>query len=400
MTSDKKVLLTTSFIRDTNDLFDWVGTNIKWKFRFSRPRAISYALRFIKRNLPSIEILEYPTWEEFTTKLEEGWDIVGFSFYLNEVHEVIKMIKYTRNKDVKEIWGGNYGVLTDEVEKYFDKIFHGYAEYDIAEALGKKIDTIEHPPLINTIGFQNFKIYRFGTLFTTRGCSHKCTFCQTPKFNPKPTNIPLENIEKVLQYYKKVGIKMIGIYDENFGLKSKHSDAVVELLNKYDFFWACMARADYVAKNVDKWVNNGGKFIATGVGIESFNSVSLDSANKKVNSEKLINSLKKIQSRGVGILGYYIIGFENETLPAIKADLKQLAKFNIDVTQLTILTPLPKTDLWYEIDEKYGIFEKDFHKFDKSENTIKEEIKADKKKLKQIGNVELPQEAFLAALKI
>jgi radical SAM superfamily enzyme YgiQ (UPF0313 family) len=364
MTRDKKVLLTTSYIRDKNDLFDWVGTNIKWKFRFSRPRAISYALRFIKLNIPSIEILEYPTWDEYTSKLDEGWDIVGYSFYLNDVQNIQKMVNHARDIGIKELWGGNYGVLTDGMEKIFDRIFHGYAEPEIAKALGKKISTIKHPPLINTLGFNNLTVYRFGTLFTSRGCSFKCSFCQTPTFNPKPGNLSLESIDEVLKYYKKIGIKIIAIYDENFGLNPKHADAVVDLLNKYKFFWACMSRADFVAKKVDKWVGNGGRFIAAGVGIESINKISLGSANKKVDSEKLINSLKKIKSRGVGVLGYYIIGFENETLPVIKSDLKQLIKLNNEVTQLTILTPLPKTNLWDELEDKYGIFEKDYTKFD------------------------------------
>lgn len=364
MSKDKKVLLTTSFIRDYNDLYDWVGTNIKWKIRFSRPRAISYALRFIKHNIPNIEILEYPTLEEYITKLQNGYDVVGFSFYLNEVIEIKKMIELARDAGVKEIWGGNYGVLTDGMEKYFDRIFSGYAEFEIAKALGKKLTTIEHPPLINVLGFHKFKIYRFGTLFTTRGCSFKCAFCQTPTFNPKPTIISIESVEKVLQYYKKVGINTIAIYDENFGLRSKHADEVVELLKKYKLFWACMARADFVAKKVDKWLKNDGRFIATGVGIESINQTSLESANKKFSSDKIINCLKKIKSRGVGILGYYIIGFENETISTIKSDLKRLSALNNEITQLTILTPLPKTKLWYELDDNYGIFEKDYHKYD------------------------------------
>jgi radical SAM superfamily enzyme YgiQ (UPF0313 family) len=315
-------------------------------------------------NIPEIEILEYPTWEEYKSKLEEGWDIVGYSFYLNDVHKIQKMVDYAREKDIKELWGGNYGVLTDGMEKYFDRVFYGYSEPDIAKAFGKKITTIRHPPLINSIGFGDFKFHQFGTLFTSRGCSFKCSFCQTPTFNPKPSNLPLESINEVLQFYKKIGIKIIGIYDENFGLNPRHADGVVELLNKYKFFWACMSRADFVAKKVDKWTGNGGRFIATGVGIESINKVSLESANKKVDTIKLVNCLKKIKSRGIGILGYYIIGFENETLPAIKSDLKQLVKLNNEVTQLTILTPLPKTKLWYELDEKYGIFEKDYSKFD------------------------------------
>jgi len=33
-------------------------------------------------------------------------DILGFSFYTNEVPKVIKMIEFARKLGIKEIWGG------------------------------------------------------------------------------------------------------------------------------------------------------------------------------------------------------------------------------------------------------------------------------------------------------
>ena len=36
----------------------------------------------------------------------------------------------------------------------------------------------------------------------------------------------------------------------------------------------------------------------------------------------------------------------------------------LDVTQITIVTPHPRTQLWNELDSNYGIFEKDLSKYD------------------------------------
>ena len=83
---DKKILLSTVYKRHKNDVYDYFGANAgRSFFRFSLQRIQSFGLRFLKQNIPEIEILEYPTWEEYVARLgEEDWDVVGFSFYLNE----------------------------------------------------------------------------------------------------------------------------------------------------------------------------------------------------------------------------------------------------------------------------------------------------------------------------
>ena len=74
--------------------------------------------------------------------------------------------------------------------------------------------------------------------------------------------------------------------------------------------------------------------------------------------------IEKMNQRNLLTIGFYIIGFENDTAASLERDLKAVAKLNLDLTQVCVLTPLPGTPLWNEIDTKYGIFERDYEKYD------------------------------------
>jgi radical SAM superfamily enzyme YgiQ (UPF0313 family) len=100
-----------------------------------------------------------------------------------------------------------------------------------------------------------------------------------------------------------------------------------------------------------------------GLGLESFNSEVLERINKKEKAHEIIDAVKKVHERGVGVIGYYMIGFDIEDKNSIKQSLRQLGELKLDATQLCIITPLPETKLWDEIEENYGIFEKDWHKY-------------------------------------
>lgn len=85
-----RVLFTTAY-RNSSEPYDYIGANTRSWFRFYWPRIQSFGLRFLKQNIPEIEILEFPTWDEYEKKLQEGWDVVGLSFYLSETHEAVEM---------------------------------------------------------------------------------------------------------------------------------------------------------------------------------------------------------------------------------------------------------------------------------------------------------------------
>lgn len=57
-----RVLFTTVY-RNSSEPYDYIGANTRSWFRFYRPRIQSFGLRFLKQNIPELEILEFPTWE-------------------------------------------------------------------------------------------------------------------------------------------------------------------------------------------------------------------------------------------------------------------------------------------------------------------------------------------------
>lgn len=142
-----RVLFTTAY-RNSSEPYDYIGANTRSWFRFYWPRIQSFGLRFLKQNIPEIEILEFPTWDEYEKKLQEGWDVVGLSFYLSETHEAVEMAEAARSAGAGEVWAGNYGALTTAVQDRFDKVFVGYAEHQLAPYFGRQIkDVIQGQPI-------------------------------------------------------------------------------------------------------------------------------------------------------------------------------------------------------------------------------------------------------------
>jgi len=357
-----RILLTT-VDRDLG-LYDYYRENApeRFRWRFQMPRRISFGLRFLRQNVPEIEILEYPTRAEYRNALKKGWDVVGFSFYLEESNRILEMAEQAHKAGVSRLWAGNYGALTPSVQASFDDVFNGYGEDAVAQSLGKKIAAVRHPPLITKFGLPGGWPMPVGILFTARGCSFPCTFCQTTVFAPRPKAIPLESIEEALRFYVAHGISYVLVLDENFGNIPQHAEAVIELLARYKVNWLVQTRVDLLLRNFDEWLGKGMEGAL--FGIESFHQDVLKQIHKGEKVGAVMELAQRLNRAGKYAQGYYIIGFPSETPESIHEDLKTLAAMELDATQITIVTPHPRTQLWDELDSNYGIFEKDLSKYD------------------------------------
>ncbi len=358
----KKVLFTTPYYNHA--LYDYFGDNTRASFlRSTWIVRHSMGLRFLKINIPELDILEFPTWEEYRQKINTGaYDIVGFSFYTPDTYKVLEMIKYARERGVRTIWGGNYGILTPEIRKYFDEIFIGYVEKEVAKKLGKRITRVKHPTAIVYYGTPwGLKLMKQGILHTTRGCFSKCKFCQTPSFAPKAVPLPLESIENALKKYVKLQVPEVYILDENFGLLKKHTEQVIKLFQKYNIKWYGMTRASILNKNLDKWTASG--MLGMSIGLENLTQANLQVLNKRELPEKMMQLLMRMNVRNLSSHIYYMIGLEDETRESILKDMNKLAALTSDFYQLCILTPFPETPLWDDLEDKFGIMNKDYRAY-------------------------------------
>src|SRR5260370_34443072 len=81
-----RVLLTT--VHRDFGLYDYFRENapegFAWRFRM--PRRISFGLRFLRQNLPGIEILEYPTHAEYRRVVPPRPGAAGCSGFFRDVY--------------------------------------------------------------------------------------------------------------------------------------------------------------------------------------------------------------------------------------------------------------------------------------------------------------------------
>ena len=357
-----RILLTTR-CRDSG-LYDYFRENAprNFRWRFGMPRRISFGLRFLRQNIPGISILEYPTRAEFSAALRRGWDAVGFSFYLEETNDILDMAREARAAAIPQLWAGNYGALTPSIQSVFDHVFTSYSEEALAQLLGTSLNEIQHPPLITEFRFPGGWSIPVGVLFSSRGCSFRCTFCQTTAFAPHPKPISLDSLDRVLRFYKSRGIHFVLMLDENFGNLPSHAETVIELLARHRLRWLVQSRVDLFLRNFEKWQNAGMEGAL--FGIESFHQEILKQMHKNEKVQAAFELAERLNRRGLYAQGYYIIGLPSETPASIAEDLRTLASLELDVTQITIVTPHPQTEMWRDLEANYGIFEKDWSKFD------------------------------------
>jgi radical SAM superfamily enzyme YgiQ (UPF0313 family) len=365
----KKVLFTTVYNKE-NVVTDMVAEHVKTFPRAGATVRVSPGLRFLKQNIPEIEVLEYPSWEEFKEKLKEGWDIVGFSVYLYQIPEILEMIGEARKQGVKEIWAGNYGAPYPAIEAVVDRVIIGDGFQEVAGIFGYSIppDQIEHPAMTATVtAIWKFHLLSFGILYTAFGCPYKCSFCQTPVFIKNRLLVNIESIDRVLNYYHQLGIRYIGIFDETFGIHAAHYEAVTKLLAKYGMIWAAQSRVEIFLANLEKWYERGLRL--PGIGVEFMDEEALADVNKKQAVWKIEEWAKASRKPGMFRYAFSIIGHPHMDREKTIQDAYKLKALGFEINRASVLTPFPHTPQWKEIEETYGIDETDLHKYD-SRNLI------------------------------
>lgn len=332
----------------TSSYQSWTAMNIRpFQLVVANP---AFGLRFIKENIKSVDILEYPTWDEYKAALERGYDIVGISFFTWTVTDALKMIEMARENKVGEIWGGNYGVMTPEVNQYFDKAIAGNCEAFLKKEIeGIELSTISHPVIIGKVKWP-FYDQNVGYLYTKRGCKAKCAFCPTPWFTSEDNEYDIFGINRVLDSYRKLNVSSVVIFDETFLDKKHQSEIVIEEMARRNLNWVCLTRADRIVGKVSKLKQKG--LHSAIIGVESIRDNNLSFVHKKEKSALIKEVIMELRGNQCFPVGTYMLGFPDDTAVSIKEDIDELASWGFFLMQFTILTPYPGTPLWQQLRDK------------------------------------------------
>ncbi|GAG19295.1 unnamed protein product, partial [marine sediment metagenome] len=100
------------------------------------------------------------------------------------------------------------------------------------------------------------------------------------------------------------------------------------------------------------------------IGFESISEESLAGVNKQWNRpERYGEAIRSIHDAGINILGSFIFGLEGDDASVFGRTLEFIMEHKIDAAQFHILTPLPGTRLYDDLEAQERITDSDWAKY-------------------------------------
>lgn len=225
--------------------------------------------------------------------------------------------------------------------------------------------------------------YLFHQIQTTRGCPFKCRFCSVPDISGSSFRFkPVERVVHELGALPRAGflrdrMKATYIVDDNFISKVSYTK---DLLRSLVPLFAAGTLGEWSAEttlNVARDEEMLDLFRDAGcstliIGFESVSEATLLTMDKKVNfCLTFQEAIARIHSRGMSIVGNFIVGFDTDTLSVFRDTLRFVDDNAILYPFFSILTPMPGTALhdefaadgrldhldWARYDTRHVVFE-------------------------------------------
>jgi radical SAM superfamily enzyme YgiQ (UPF0313 family) len=295
---------------------------------------------------------------------KKKYDLVGVTAMTQQATRAYEIADLYRQKGIKTIFGGIHAtVLPDEAKKHFDSVVVGEAENiwpQILEhfsqnalkpvyASPKEVDLSKAP--LPRYELLRDKFYNTIWIQTTRGCPHDCEFCAATKvFGPKYRRKGIHQVINEIKYVRDSFPKSrIAFADDNLLADKKLSKQLLKEIIPLKIRYH--AQSDISVADDDELlellVQSGCSFLL--VGFESISEASLQGIDKSNWKSKHVksyaSSIRKIQSLGIGILGAFIVGLDNDDVSVFPRLADFVVENNLFETQVTISTPLPGTRL-------------------------------------------------------
>lgn len=330
-----------------------------------------------------VEILD----ENFDLFTFKDADLVGITAFTTNVSRAYEIAKVYRERGVKVVMGGiHVSMLPDEALQYVDSVVIGEVEGIWSTVLGdhergallpkysgpqidlKRQNVLPRHDLLN-------QDYLWHSVQTSRGCPFNCNFCSVSTYLGK--EFRQRSPHEVLSELESIPGKYITFVDDNLiGYSTEDCERAKELFsgmierNLRKKWWMQTSINAISDESAIKLAAKAGCMYAF-IGFETIRSDTLKDMKKGINIKIGIDNYKKVvetfHRNGIGVLGAFIIGNDHESPEYYKELARFLIKSNIDIIQITLLTPLPGTALMEQLKQEgrliYENFPQDWDKY-------------------------------------
>ena len=201
---------------------------------------------------------------------------------------------------------------------------------------------------------------------TSRGCPFDCSFCSvTGMFGKKFRYRSVESVVAELRRYNTRD-HFVFFCDDNFTANKSRTRQLLEAMLAADlqFDWSTQVRADLARDPELVRLMKRARCHTVFIGFESVNPQSLKEMKKNQNLDDLHLAVRVIQGAGIHIHGMFVLGFEGDDWDTVDATVRFARQMRLTSEQLLILTPLPGSELYQQLDAEGRITSRDWDLYD------------------------------------
>ena len=305
-------------------------------------------------------------------------DVVGVSFMTALAPRAYEIAREFRRRGKTVVAGGFHPTLCpQEAAEHFDAIVVGDAEgswpHVIEDIRAKRLqrvyqsdatcDLAAAPVPRRDLTARTGKHYvTTHAVQTGRGCRHGCRYCSITAFHRgthrnRPLASVLDELRSVPRDFMFVDDNIIA--DPDYARQLFR--AMIPMHKRWVSQCSIEIADDPELLRVARAAGCRGLFI----GIETVSQENLAAMDKKFNqSARFFERLALLRKQGIGVVAGMIVGLDSDDVGVFERTLRFLDDARIDALQLNIMTPLPGTPLFTDMNRQGRITDRDWSHYD------------------------------------
>src|SRR3984893_5919457 len=351
-----------------------------WSFRHALPFE-GKRCAFPPLGLLTVSALLPKSWEKRLIDLNvrrlkasdiEWADIVFATAMLVQKDSLREVVNRCKARGQRVGLGGPFVTTTIEELPDADHIFLGEAETTLPEFVKdlergearRTYQAAEKPPLSVTpiphFQLADLKRYSAMSVQDARGFPFNCEFCDIIEiYGRVPRTKSNQQMLAEFDALRDLGWRgTVFIVDDNFiGNKKNVRQLMPELAewqerNGFPFSLLTEASVNLADDGDLLSIMQRAGFRRVFLGIETPVEESLKEAQKSQNRGNLLDSVKKIQSYGMEVMGGFIVGFDNDPEDIFERQINFIRESAIPLAMVGLLNALPDTQLWKRLERE------------------------------------------------
>ena len=204
------------------------------------------------------------------------------------------------------------------------------------------------------------------SIATSRGCPFNCSFCSVIMMFGRQHRVT--SIDRVIEEIRQNGAQARHIFfcDDNFTADRRRTKELCEriIAEGLKFEWSAQVRVE-AAKDAEllDLMARSGCFVVF-VGLESINPATLKAYNKSQTVQGIKDCVNNFHRFGIKVHGMFVFGSEEDHYQVIRDTVKVSRQLDLDSVQYLMLTPLPGTPFYQEMEAQNRIICRDWSQYD------------------------------------